>query len=92
MEWRRKDACVHLAAASLRIEEQEALEKPNICCGTDAAVEVLEIRAAAKSHMLAVVDVLTTGESVRGGSAAEEGALFEQAYAPAGLSQRDAGG
>jgi len=36
--------------------------------------------------------VLTTGESVRGGSAAEERALFEQSYAPAGLSQRDAGG
>ena len=83
---------MHLAAASLRIEEQEALEKPNICCGTDAAVEVFEIRAAAKSHMLAVVDVLATGESVRGGPAAEERALFQQSYPPAGVSQRDAGG
>src|SRR5215467_13504857 len=91
MKWGEKRACLHLATAALGIEKEEAVEKFDFACGADAAVKILEIRAAAESDMLAVVDMLAVGQHVRSGAAAKKGTLLKETYAPAGISQRDAG-
>jgi hypothetical protein len=82
---------LHFAAAALRIEEEQSIEEFDFVGRTDAAVKVVEIGAAAKRDVLAIIDVLAIGQHVGGCAAAEEGALLKQAHAPAGLSQRDAG-
>jgi hypothetical protein len=75
----------------LGIEKEEAIEELDFVRCAYAAVKIVEIGAAAERNVLAIVDVLTVGQDVRGGAATEEGTLFEETYAPAGLSQRDAG-
>ena len=90
VKWSGQDARFHGAAAALGIEKNEAVEKFNFVRGADAAVEIGEVGAAAESYVLAIIDVLAAGENVGGGAAAEKRFLFEQPYAPAGFSQRDA--
>src|SRR5579863_4693856 len=82
----RKDSCFHFAFASLRIEKEQAIEEFYFICGTDAAIEIVEIGAAAERNVLAIVDVLAVGQHVGGCAAAEEGTLLEQPNAPTGLS------
>ena len=77
MEGSWQIACAHFAAASLRIKEQETLEKLDTSGATDAAVKVFQVRAASKSHMLAIVHVLAVGQPIRRRPAAEEWPLFE---------------
>ena len=91
MKWRRQEPGLHLTFAALRIEKKEAVEKFDFAAGAYAAVEIVEVGAAAKSHMLAIVHVLAVGQHVGRCAATEEGTLFEKTYAPAGFSQRDAG-
>ena len=57
----------------------------------EAIVKIEEIGATAECHVLAVIHVLAVRQHVGRCAAAKEGTLFEQAHAPAGLSQRDAG-
>src|SRR5712672_3232219 len=91
MEWCGQQAGLHFAAATLRIEKHETVEKFNFVRGAHAAIEIVEIGAAAEGDMLAIINVLAIRQNVRGCAAAEEGALLEEAYSPAGFSQRDAG-
>jgi len=82
---------LHFSFATLRIEEKEPVEEFDFAGGADAAIEIVEIGAAAEGDVLAIVDVLAVGQDVGSCAAAKEGTLFEQTYAPAGFSQRDAG-
>src|SRR6266850_944944 len=91
MKRRRKNAGLYFATAALRIEKKEPVEKLDFVRGADALVKIREIRAAAERHVLAIVHVLAVRQHVGRCAAAEEGTLFEQAHAPAGFSQRDAG-
>src|ERR1700731_740066 len=91
MKWRGKQAGLHFSAAPLRIEKEQAIEKLDFVSGADAPVKILEIGAATERNMLAIVDVLAVGQDVRSCTAAEERALFEKAYPPARVSQREAG-
>ncbi len=86
MERRGKNSCFHFALAALRIEEEQPIEKFHFIRGTDAAVKIVEIGAAAERDVLAIIDVLAVGQHVGGCAAAEEGTLFEQPNAPTGLS------
>ncbi len=81
-----RNAGFHLALAALRIEEEQAIEKLHFVCGADAAIEIVEIGAAAERDVLAIIDVLAVGQHVGGCAAAEEGTLFEQPNAPTGFS------
>lgn len=90
MKWSGEDARFHRSTAPLWIEKNKAVKKFNFVCGADAAVEIGEVGAAAEGYVLAIIDVLSAGENVGGGAAAEKRFLFEQPYAPAGFSQRDA--
>src|SRR5712672_1215562 len=91
MEWRGQQAGVHFAATTLRIEKHETVEKFDFVRGAHAAIEVIEIGATAEGDMLTIIDVLAIRQNVRGRASAEEGALLEEANAPARFSQRDAG-
>ena len=82
---------MHFAAAALRIEKNQAIEEFDFARGADAAVEVLEIGAAAEGDVLAIVDVLAVGQDVGSRAAAEKRALLKESNAPACFSQRDAG-
>jgi hypothetical protein len=86
VKWRWKNACFHRTLAALRIEEEQAVEKFNFVRGADAAVEIVEIGAAAERHVLAIVDVFAVGQNVGGCAAAEERALFEEPNAPTRFS------
>ena len=74
---RRENAGLHFAAAALRIEKEQAVEKFDFVGGADAAIEIVEIGAAAERDVLAIVDVLAVGQDVGSCAAAEEGTLFE---------------
>src|ERR1700716_307813 len=91
MKWRGQSSSLHHSFPPLRIEEEETVEESDFAGGADAAVKIVKIGAATKSHVLAIVDVLAVRQHVGGCPAAKEGTLFEQTYAPAGFSQRDAG-
>ena len=90
MKGRGQEPGFHGAATALRIEENELVEKFYFVCGADAAVEIGEVGAAAQGDVLAIIDVLAIGQNVGGCAAAEKRFLFEQPYAPASFSQRDA--
>jgi hypothetical protein len=91
MKWRGKHARVHLTAASLRIDEDQAVEISNFAGRTYAPVKILKIGATAQRHVLAIIHVLAGRQNVRSRAAAEIRALLEQPDLPTGLSQRDAG-
>ena len=86
VERRGQKAGFHFAFASLRIEEEQAIEKFHFVCGADAAIEIVEIGAAAERDVLAIIDVLAVGQHVGGCAAAEERTLFEKTNAPTGFS------
>src|SRR5262249_1796233 len=87
----RKRTRFHFAATALRIEKKKAVEELDFACGTDAAIKILEIGAAAEGDVLAIVNVLAVGQDVRRCAAAKEGTLLEQTNAPAEFSKRAAG-
>ncbi len=91
MEWSRQEARLKSSYAPLRIDQEEPIKELDLIGAPDAAIKVLEISAAAKGHVLAIVHVLAVRQDVRRCAPAEEGTLFKQTYAPAGVSQRDAG-
>src|ERR1700689_932898 len=78
VKWRRENASFHLAFSSLRVEEEQAIEEFHFVCGTDAAIEIVKIGAAAQRNVLAIIDVFAVGQHVGGCAAAEEGTLFEE--------------
>ncbi len=86
MKWRGEQTCVHFAAAPLRIDENKTIEEFDLLGGADTAVEILKIGAAAERDVLAIIYVLAIRQDVGGCAAAEEGALLEKTYAPAGFS------
>src|SRR5260370_29258852 len=90
MKRRGQEAGLHFSFAALRIDKEEAVEELDFAGGADAAGEILEGRAAAESDMLAIIHVFAVRQHVGSCAAAEERALFEQKYTPAGFSQRDA--
>src|SRR5713226_6869217 len=83
---------MQFAGTPLRVEQAQAVKEADFVSGTDAAVEILEVGAAAESHVLAIVHVLAVRKDVGRGAAAEEGPLLKQPDAEPGFSQRDAGG
>ncbi len=91
VEWSRQEARLKSSYAPLRIDQEEPIKELDLIGAPDAAIKVLEISAAAKGHVLAIVHVLAVRQDVRRCAPAEEGTLFKQTYAPAGVSQRDAG-
>ena len=91
MKWCGQEAGLHLAAASLRVEKQQAIEEFDFVRGADTPVKIVEVGAAAESYVLAIVDVLAVGQHVGRGAAAEKGTLFEQPDTATRFSQRDAG-
>ena len=82
---------MHGAAAALRVEEKEAVEEFYFIRGADAAIEIVKIGAAAERDVLAIVHVLAIRQDIGSCAATEVGSLFEQTYAAACVSQRDAG-
>src|SRR5207244_4159903 len=85
---RRSHSSMEMPPFSLR-----SLGFPWVCkiSSMARAIESFEIGAAAEGDVLAIVDGLAVGQDVGSCAAAKEGTLFEQTYAPAGFSQRDAG-
>src|SRR5260370_24099944 len=90
MKRRGQEAGLHFSVAALRIDKEEAVEELDFAGGADAAVEIVEVGAAAESDMLAIIHVFAVRQHVGSCAAAEEGTLFEQTYTPAGFRQRDA--
>jgi len=82
---------MHFTTAALGIEEQHAIEKSDFARGADAAIKVFKVGAAAKSDMLAIVDVLAIGQDIGSRASAEKRTLLKETNAPARFSQRDAG-
>ena len=71
---RRQRRGFHDAAAAIREPRRPGGHRRRSCRGADAAVEIVEIRAAAQRDVLAVVDVLAAGQHVGRGAAAQIGA------------------
>ena len=80
------------AAAPIRRGKQQPVKKSNLVRRAHPAIEILEVRAAAQRHVLAIVHVLAAGQHVGRRAAAQVGPLFEQTHAEAGFSQRDGRG
>ena len=76
----------HFAAAALRIEEEHAVEEFYFVAGADAAVEILEVGAAAEGDVLAIVDVLAIRQDIGSRASAKERALLKESNAPACFS------
>ena len=72
-----KRARFHFAAAALRIEKREPVEKSDFGRRADASVEILKIRATTQGDVLAIVNVLAVRQHKGSCPAAEEGALLE---------------
>src|SRR6516165_8671558 len=88
MHGRRQYAGLQAAAPALRVLQQQPVKELDLLRHPYPSVKVLQVGAASKSHVLAVVHVLTIGQAIRRGPAAEEWPLFEQAYAAARFRQR----
>src|SRR5256884_2572023 len=54
----RKRTRFHFAAAALRIEKKEPVEKSDFIGRADASVKILKVRATAQGNVLAIVDML----------------------------------
>jgi len=67
----------HFAAAALRIEKKEPVEKSDFIGRADASVKILKVRATAQGNVLAIVDMLAVGQHIGSCAAAEKGALLE---------------
>jgi hypothetical protein len=67
-----KKTRVHFAAAPLRIQKDEAVEKLYFIAGADAAIKIFEICAAAKCDVLAIVHMLAVRQDIGGRAASEE--------------------
>ena len=92
MQRRRQRHGCDRAALPIGRGKQQPVKKSDLIRGADAAVEILEVRAASQRNVLAVVDVLAAGQHVRRRTAPQMGPLFEQTHAEAGFSQRDGRG
>ena len=78
MEGRRQRRRFENGSASLAVEKHDAVVVADFSGGADAAVEILEIRAARHGDMLAVVHMFAAGEQIGGGAAAEMRLAFDQ--------------
>ena len=65
------DACMTPRRPS-RIDEDQPVEKWDLSGGADAAVEIVEIGAAAQRDVLAIVDVLAAGQHIGRSAAAQD--------------------
>src|SRR5260370_22947187 len=90
MKRRGQEAGLHFSFAALRIDKEEAVEELDFAGGADAAVEIVEVGAAAERDMLAIIPVFAVTQHVGSCAAAGEVTLFGQTATPAGFSQRDA--
>ena len=70
---RQRHGC-NRAALPIGRGKDQPVKKSNLIGGADAAIEIVEIRAAAQRDVLAIVDVLAAGQHVGRGAAAQEGA------------------
>jgi hypothetical protein len=52
---------LHFAEAALRVQKNQAIKEFDFVPGADAAVEIVEIGAAAEGDVLAIIDVLAVG-------------------------------
>jgi hypothetical protein len=86
MKRRGQPTGVHFTAASLGIEEQQAIEEFDFALGANALVEILEIGAAAEGDVLAIVYVLAVGQDVGSRASAKKWALLKKTNAPACFS------
>ena len=89
---RRQRRRLDRAAPPIRVRQTATGQKTEFVRSADAAIEILEIGAAAQRDVLAIVHVLAAGQHVGRGAAAQMGPLFEQTHAEAGFSQRDGRG
>jgi hypothetical protein len=89
MQRRGQSRFVHHRCPSARFDEGHLIEPVNLAIDSDATVELDEIRAAAKQHVLTVVDNLTCAGMLVGRRAPTEiGASLEQGNVEAGRTQR----
>lgn len=84
-------AGMHLAAASFWVEQDKTVEKTNFVRGTNAPIEIFEVRTATEGDVLTIVHVFAIGQDVGSSTSAEERTPLEETDAPASVSQRDAG-
>jgi len=78
MKWSRQWRRLDRTAASLRIGEQEIVVIPDFVLNSHSPVKIFKIRAAAKCHMLAIVDVFTGRKTIGSRAAAKAWILLEQ--------------
>src|ERR1700682_5107098 len=86
-----QESRLHFSPAALGIDKKQAIEEFDLVRGTHSTIEVLQVRATAQGHVLAVVNVLTIRQDVGSCASAKERTLLKQPDPPAGISQRDAG-
>ena len=82
---------LHNAGHALRVEEDQPIEEFYFVGRADTFIEIFKIGAAAECDMLAIVHVLAIRQDIGSCPAPEVRPLFEQTYAAARVSQRDAG-
>ncbi len=85
--WQRRGT--HHAGAASRFEESHFIVPADFVFDADSPIELYQVCADAKEHVLAVVDDLAGAGMLVGRSAAAEiGAALEERYAKAGVRER----
>src|SRR5258708_25445711 len=90
MKRRGQEAGLHFSFAALRIDKEEAVEELDFAGGADAAVEIVEVGAAAQSDIVAIIHVFAAQQHVGSCAAADGRTLFGHTSTPSGVTPPEA--
>ena len=88
MQWSGQGRRLHHRSAAARLEKRQSLVPANLVLDSSAAVEIDQVGAASKQHMLAVINHLAGARMlIRGSAPAQVWAPFKERDAKSGFSQ-----
>ena len=77
MKRRRQERTFHDRTTACQIHKNETLITGDFPKGPYALVEVVQVGAATQGNVLAIVDLLATGQGIGGGAATQKRPLLE---------------
>src|SRR5258708_2611753 len=92
MQRRRQSGWRHGSTPSAGVRKDQPVVVSDFAGNADTFVKILEIGAATKSYVLAVIDLLAAGKDVRCGAPAQSRSFFNQVDTEAALTERHRSG